>query len=176
MKQERHFVVDILFVLALFGVFAVSALVLVTIGADIYQKTVSDMNTNYDNRTAIAYITEKIRQSDCILSDGTPAVSIGTLEEIPALVLTDELDGEYYCTYLYLQDGWLRELYMRRGAYLGENMADAGKNILELESLSYEQTAPNLLHVVMRTPDGNFRRLALSLRCYERLQNSQERQ
>ena len=32
-KQEKHFIVDILFVLALFGVFAVSALALVTIGA-----------------------------------------------------------------------------------------------------------------------------------------------
>lgn len=166
MKQERHFVVDILFVLALFGVFAVSALVLVTIGADIYQHTVSDMNTNYDSRTAIAYITEKIRQSDCVLSDGTPAVSIGTLEQTPTLILTDELDGEYYCTYLYLHDGWLKELYMRQGAYLGEDMADAGKNILELESLSYEQTAPNLLRVTMCMPDGNAKALALSLRCH----------
>lgn len=166
MKQERHFVVDILFVLALFGVFAVSALVLVTIGADIYQHTVNDMNTNYDSRTAIAYITEKIRQSDCVLSDGTPAVSIGTLEQTPALILTDELDGEYYCTYLYLHDGWLRELYMRQGAYLGDNMEDAGKNILELESLSYEQAAPNLLRVTMCMPDGNTKALALSLRCH----------
>lgn len=166
MKQERHFVVDILFVLALFGVFAVSALVLVTIGADIYQHTVNDMNTNYDSRTAIAYITEKIRQSDCVLSDGTPAVSIGTLEQTPALILTDELDGEYYCTYLYLHDGWLRELYMRQGAYLGDNMEDAGKNILELESLSYEQAAPNLLRVTMCMPDGNTKDLALSLRCH----------
>lgn len=166
MKQERHFVVDILFVLALFGVFAVSALVLVTIGADIYQHTVNDMNTNYDSRTAISYITEKIRQSDCVLSDGTPAVSIGTLEQTPALILTDELDGEYYCTYLYLHDGWLRELYMRQGAYLGDNMEDAGKNILELESLSYEQAAPNLLRVTMCMPDGNTKALALSLRCH----------
>ena len=166
MIQERHFVVDILFVLALFGVFAVSALVLVTIGADIYQHTVNDMNTNYDSRTAIAYITEKIRQSDCVLSDGTPAVSIGTLEQTPALILTDELDGEYYCTYLYLHDGWLRELYMRQGAYLGDNMEDAGKNILELESLSYEQAAPNLLRVTMCMPDGNTKDLALSLRCH----------
>lgn len=166
MKQERHFVVDILFVLALFGVFAVSALVLVTIGANVYQHTVSAMNTNYDSRTAIAYITEKIRQSDCVLSDGTPAVSIGTLEQTPALILTDELDGEYYCTYLYLHDGWLRELYMRQGAYLGDNMEDAGKNILELESLSYEQAAPNLLRVTMCMPDGNTKALALSLRCH----------
>ena len=41
-NQEKHFIVDILFVLALFGVFAVSALALVTIGADVYQHTVEE--------------------------------------------------------------------------------------------------------------------------------------
>ena len=43
-NQEKHFIVDILFVLALFGVFAVSALALVTIGADVYQHTVEDIS------------------------------------------------------------------------------------------------------------------------------------
>ena len=61
-NQEKHFIVDILFVLALFGVFAVSALSLVTIGADVYQHTVEDMSVNYDSRTAVSYIMEKVRQ------------------------------------------------------------------------------------------------------------------
>ena len=45
-KQEKHFIVDILFVLALFGVFAVSALALVTIGADVYQHTECSTNNS----------------------------------------------------------------------------------------------------------------------------------
>ena len=52
------------FVLALFGVFAVSALALVTIGADVYQHTVEDMGVNYESRTAVSYIMEKVRQND----------------------------------------------------------------------------------------------------------------
>lgn len=63
-KQEKHYIVDILFVLALFGVFAVSALALVTIGADVYQHTVEDMGVNYESRTAVSYIMEKVRQND----------------------------------------------------------------------------------------------------------------
>ena len=62
-NQEKHFIVDILFVLALFGVFAVSALALVTIGADVYQHTVEDMGVNYESRTAVSYILEKVRQN-----------------------------------------------------------------------------------------------------------------
>ncbi|MCM1190756.1 MAG: DUF4860 domain-containing protein [bacterium] len=165
LKQEKHFVVDVLFVLALFGVFAISALVLVTVGADVYQHTVRDMSRNYDDRTAIAYITEKIRQSDGILSDGSYAVTLGSLEQQPALILTDELDGEEYCTYLYLHDGWLKELYIRRDSYIGDSLLNAGQNIIKLDALEYRQIDDELLSVSMTTPSGGTRQLYLSLHC-----------
>ena len=63
-NQEKRHIVDILFVLALFAVFAFSALVLVILGANIYKSTVSSMSRNFESRTAGSYITEKIRQSD----------------------------------------------------------------------------------------------------------------
>ena len=100
MKQEKHFIVDILFVLALFGVFAVSALSLVTIGADVYQHTVEDMSVNYESRTAVSYITEKVRQNDA-----ADSILLTTLENVPALCMVSQLDGDTYCTYLYLYDG-----------------------------------------------------------------------
>lgn len=157
--------VDILFVLALFGVFAVSALALITVGADVYQHTVQDMSRNYDDRTAIAYITEKIRQSDCILSDGSPAIAIGSLEQQQALVLTDEWEGEAYCTYLYLHDGWLKELYIRKNADIGNGILDAGQNIIKLEALEYRQLEDKLLSVSMTLSGGETRQLNLSLHC-----------
>mgnify|MGYP000271613250 FL=1 len=95
-KQEKHFIVDILFVLALFGVFAVSALALVTIGADVYQHTVEDMGVNYESRTAVSYIMEKVRQNDT-----TDSIFLTDLENVPALCMLSEIDEETYCTYLY---------------------------------------------------------------------------
>lgn len=165
MKQEKRFIVDILFVLALFGVFAVSALVLVTIGADVYRHTVQDMSNNYDARTAIAYVTEKVRQHNFLLSDDTPAVTLSTLSGEPALILTSEVDGQAYDTCLYYHEGYLKELYMRKGAYLGENVLDAGQNILELSGLTFESVSENLLSVTMTTSDGRERKLLLSIRC-----------
>lgn len=94
MKQERRFIVDVLFVLALFGVFAVSALVLVTIGADVYQHTVQDMNSNYETRTAVSYITEKVRQNDLTTADRESGVSLTTLDGQPALMLAQDIDDE----------------------------------------------------------------------------------
>lgn len=165
MKQERKFVVDILFVLALFGVFAISALVLVTIGADVYQHTVRDMSKNYDSRTATAYITEKVRRADARLEDGSRAVTIGDFVDTPALILTDEINGERFATYLYYHEGWLRELYIRENSYFGDEMLDAGQKILELDSLEYSQPDERLIHVNMMLPDQTSKTLYLSLKC-----------
>lgn len=165
-RQDKHFVVDILFVLALFGVFAVSALTVVTIGADVYQRTVQDMSRNYDTRTAVSYLTQKVRQADCLLPDGTPGVSLSRLSGCPALVLTEDIDGEAYCTWLYLHDGFLRELCIREGTSPGEDVLSAGQKILALSSLTLAQPEDNLLTVTMTLADGSSRELSLSLHCH----------
>lgn len=165
MKQEKRFIVDILFVLALFGIFAVSALVVVTIGADIYERTVQDMSSNYDSRTAISYVTEKVRRADCLLSDGTGAVSISDFSGEPALVLTSEQEGGRFSTLLYYHDGYLKELVMRDGADLGGDAASAGEKILELSALEFDFLSDNLLSVSMTLPDGETRQLYLTVRC-----------
>ena len=71
-KQQRH-IIDIFFVIALFCLFALSAIFLISIGADIYGKTVTNMEDNFNTRTALAYITEKVRQSD---KDGQISVDL----------------------------------------------------------------------------------------------------
>ena len=91
-KQEKHFIVDILFVLALFGVFAVSALALVTIGADVYQHTVEDMGVNYESRTAVSYIMEKVRQNDT-----ADSIFLTDLENVPALCMLSEIEKNFLC-------------------------------------------------------------------------------
>ena len=164
-KQEKHFIVDILFVLALFGVFAVSALIVVTIGADVYQHTVRDMSRNYDSRTAIAYISEKLRQSDAALEDGTPTIRLSSLSGQPALALRSEEEEGTFCTWLYLYDGYLRELYVREDADLGGSMLAAGEKILALSSLEYELVSDGLITVSMTLPDGQSVVLYLSVRC-----------
>ena len=108
-KQEKHFIVDILFVLALFGVFAVSALALVTIGADVYQHTVEDMGVNYESRTAVSYIMEKVRQNDT-----ADSIFLTDLENVPALCMLSEIDEETYCPYLYKRTFYAGRSFPRR--------------------------------------------------------------
>ena len=152
--QEKHFIVDILFVLALFGVFAVSALALVTIGADVYQHTVEDMSVNYDSRTAVSYIMEKVRQNDT-----ADSISLTTLEDVPALCMLSRIDDEAYCTYLYLYDGHLKELFMRAGTSLG------GTDIMELQDFTLSYAEDDLICVSLRTSSGEDHTFYIHMHC-----------
>ncbi len=158
--QEKHFIVDILFVLALFGVFAVSALALVTIGADVYQHTVEDMDVNYESRTAVSYIMEKVRQNDT-----ADSIFLTTLEDAPALCMLSEIDEDTYCTYLYYYEGHLKELFMRQGASLGGQLLPAGTDILELADLDFSYADDNLIRVSLQTPSGETHTFYIHVHC-----------
>ena len=160
MKQEKHFIVDILFVLALFGVFAVSALSLVTIGADVYQHTVEDMGENYESRTAVSYITEKVRQNDT-----ADSILLTTLEDVPALCMVSQPEGDTYCTYLYLYDGHLKELFMKQDASLGGRVLPAGTDIMKLDALTLEYAGDDLIRVFLQTPSGESHTFYIHIHC-----------
>lgn len=168
MNQERHFIVDILFVLALFGVFAVSALILTTVGAEVYRHTVDGMSDNYEVRTSAAYLTEKIHQYDSLLSDSGEEIDhnieISTLAGEPALALTQVTGGEEYLTYLYLHDGYLRELTVKSGNYLGEDTLSAGQEIMQLSGFHMKLLPNNLLSLEFITPDGESYEIYVAIR------------
>lgn len=146
--EKKHHIVDILFILALFCVFAVSALMLSVLGSNVYQKTVESMSENHSSRTAIAYITEKVRQNDVFDS-----VSITTLQGVDALALSQTVEDIPYCTYLYLHDGCLKELFVRTDIQVSSDLLTAGTEILEAEDFSLEQVTPSLLRFSLTPKD-----------------------
>ena len=62
--QRSSHIIDLLFVLSLFCVFTVCAFLVVSIGANVYRATAENMENTYSTRTALAYVTEKLRQHD----------------------------------------------------------------------------------------------------------------
>ncbi|MBP3604243.1 MAG: DUF4860 domain-containing protein [Lachnospiraceae bacterium] len=144
-KQEYH-VIDILFVIALLCIFALSSFFLISIGASIYSKTVTNMESNFNGRTAFAYITEKVRQSDA-----TGLVSVSKLDDIPALAITQEISGVSYITYLYQYEGHLKELTIRKDTPLP---ASAGQNIIPLSDFSLTHKNDHLLIFSFITADS----------------------
>lgn len=153
-KQQKH-IIDILFVLTLFGLFALSAIFLISVGADVYSKTVDHMDENFDTRTSMAYITEKIRQSD-----EAGAVSLGQLEGIDAIIITSQVGETQYRTYLYEHDGYLKELMCRRDIQLSP---EAGQNILAVSNFSVTQINDKLMNCQISVIGGQTYDLLISV-------------
>jgi len=137
-KHENRYMVDILFVIALFGTFAISALVVVTIGASVYQRTVNDMNYNFNSRTSFAYITEKLQQVA-----GEDDVAIDTFGDGDALVLKQDFNGEEYETYLYQNKGFLKELFVKKSEVSSVG-PEAGQEIIALKNMQIQTISKNL--------------------------------
>lgn len=153
-KQKNH-VVDLLFSLALFCVFAASALIIVIMGADVYQKSVNDMNRNSTIRTSLSYLSEKIHQNDA-----ENGIRIDQLNDLPSLVLTQNLNGEIYETWIYAYDGMLCEIMtdLENGF-----SPEEGQPILEIGSFSLEQNGSRIILTVSDT-QGNTSSLSVSPR------------
>jgi hypothetical protein len=155
-ENKRH-MIDILFVLSLFCVFAISSVVLILFGADIYKKTVSRMDSNYASRTSVAYITEKIRQSDQYDS-----IMIDDSQGYERLMMTQEIDGLTYATSLYEYDGYLYELFARTDIELP---IDAGQQVIAISGLKFELLSDSLLKIDYTDESDNAQTIYVSLHC-----------
>lgn len=140
-KENKH-IIDILFVLALFGIFVLSAVFLISIGANIYSATVKSMDNNFNSRTAVAYILEKVHQSD---EEGS--ITVGDFEEYPSLIISSYSNDKEYITYIYECEGALRELTVRSNVSLSPK---AGQKILDVDSFNISMGSDNLISCSIR--------------------------
>ena len=141
--KPRQHVVDILFVISLFCVFALSAIFLITVGASIYSRTMSNMGDNFSSRTAVAYMIEKVHQMD---EQGQ--VMVGSYDGIPCIELKFDVNGIEYATYMYEYDGYLTELTKRTDIDLDPEF---GQQIIRVNELKIVPVNDNLIHCVIKT-------------------------
>lgn len=136
MKENRGKMTQILALLTLTA-FALCLLLVLLMGASAYEALVDQAEAAYHRRTALQYVTTRVRQAE--------SVKIGVLEDCEALILAETLEDEVYTTHIYCHEGWLRELYAVPGAKLPPQ---AGEALLELKHFSLEQEG-NLLRVML---------------------------
>lgn len=136
-KSPRKHTVDILFVITLFAVFAISVMTLTGVGARVYESIVNRMDENFNSRTAFTYISNKVHQSD---ADGN--VTLGEFGGVEALIISEEIDNITYNTYLYYYDGYLKELFTRAGQNFDPKYGD---DILALEGFKAVKLTPSLI-------------------------------
>ena len=138
--------VAILVLCALFAVLAIGA---IATGVNAYTGTTALVESTNTSRTALAYISNQLRQYD-----SAGMVAVGRIFGEDALVLREiayGMDGEEYeyCTYIYCSGGWLRELYTEAGLE-GDMIPDAGTGLVALTSASFSEAAQGLIQVTVR--------------------------
>lgn len=135
--QARHkHAIDLIFPIALFFVFAVSSFSVLILAADIYASTTDRLSTNDENRTALSYISEKIRQND---SNG--AIDMVSVDGTDCLALSAVYNGTPCTTYIYVYDGCLKELFINDG--IPVSLKD-GRDIMQIASLSIDRLEDHL--------------------------------
>lgn len=139
--NERRHMVDVLFVLTLFCVFAVCSILLIAVGAKVYQNTLDSMDTHFTSTTSLSYITEKIRQND-----HSGQIAIEEFGGNNALLLLSEYNNEEYCTYIYSYAGQLKELFTKGDITLSP---EAGRNILEISEFSVVEIEDGLFEITL---------------------------
>lgn len=130
-RNRSGHIIDFLFPLVLFFVLALSALTVILFAANIYREVTETSSLNLSAWTALTYIREKIHQND-----QGEEITIGTFDGQEALVLAQTVGGQKYCTYIYVCEDELRELFAKEGAQVG---VSAGTTILTVQDFSMEE-------------------------------------
>ena len=106
MMKKRNVGFDVIAGLFLVCAFASSLFFTLAGGVRIYKDVSAVLASQYTSRTALGYITAKLHQSDA-----AGCVSLGVLGDVPAVVISETIDGEAYKTYVYCWEGYIMELF-----------------------------------------------------------------
>ncbi len=155
-RRFQSHTVDLLFTLSLFCVFAVCAFLVITMGVRVYRSTAQYLEDTYSARTALSYAAEKIRQHD---AEGQ--VALTQLDGRNAILLTDEIEGSLYETYLYPDGEYICELVVRQGTEVSPSM---GQQVLRADGFSIEDLGDGFLKLSAPDSKGKTYTFLLHLR------------
>ena len=142
-SKRNKSIIDFMFIIALFGAFAITGLFVILFGAKVYQNTVARMDANYASRTALSYVTEKIRAHDYANSDND-AISMESVNGQSVLMLKDVVNDRTFITYLYVDEGYLKEFTADENYDFKYNQ---GTQIIKVKKFAIEQIKDALYSV-----------------------------
>ena len=145
MEKKKHYV-DIIFIVVLVGLFALSSVMLALLGVNVYRT--SSTGTNGQNLdTASLYFAQKVRQCE-----DKSKVRIEDLEAgVPALVMGSRSGGKDLETWFYVYEDALKEVTVLEGNKVAP---EYGQEIMEMQSVDFRVSGDDLLQVVMTDKDG----------------------
>lgn len=143
LNNKRAIKMDSVFVIALFTMFAITAFLLILIGAKQYQHTADAMDANYESRTISSYLTEKLRQND-----NSGNVYISQLEGVDALAIETTQNDITYVTYIYYYNDALREIVVNESSVFS---LETGQEIIKTGGFHAKMVRDDLIQITITT-------------------------
>lgn len=136
----------------LFVLFAFLTLIVIFFGANTYRGIAARMEQNYGSRTALAYLTNKVRQHD-----EAGMIRVTEQDGISILELGEIIEGGRYATRIYCRDGMICELFTKQGSSVS---LEAGQEIVEAQALEFAEVDGGL--TITLTGEGGTKSVFLS--------------
>ena len=121
-------------------------LLLLLSAAEVYQSSVEGTEENYQLRTTMSYLTTKLRQHD-----SNDQISTGTIAGLPAVCLKDTISEKDYTTYIYLEDGELKELFAASDLQADPMMGTSLTSMDSFDEGDRRRSVSDLAHRRLRT-------------------------
>ena len=131
--------IDTIFVLIVFSTFAISVLIVLMLGANIYRNINENSREDEAEQTALSYIWTKAKNFD-----NADSIRVDTFNGNPALYIREHFGGTEFNTIIYHYDGWLYELFSE--AALTFSPTD-GIRIVKVDDLSFEAIDDGLIRM-----------------------------
>ena len=128
MGKKKHSV-NIMFTILLLGIFALTAIFVAVMGAKVYANSADKLQANFDTRTSIVYLSEKIRT--CPGDD----YQVREVNGSTALVLSENIGGQVYESWVFVVSDKLCETTVARGDTVFPGVA---QQIMSLKSFHAE--------------------------------------
>lgn len=143
-KKSKSYSFDMIFAAMLFCFFTVISLLLVGVGSSVYRNTQAAFEEDYVLRTALSYVSGKIRYNS------VSSCSTDIIGETEVLIFSETVDNRDYETLIYYFDGALCEQYI-----LAENNVSLsnGTKIVEPDSFTFELSKEGVLHLNVTASD-----------------------
>ncbi|MCL1989175.1 MAG: DUF4860 domain-containing protein [Firmicutes bacterium] len=156
-RNRRH-IVDVLFTLALFCVFAAASLIVVFIGAEVYRNAVNRIDTGFEVNTTLMFVSTNIRQRDSY-----NAVRIDEIEGHHALVLQQDIGEQTFETWIFHYDGALREIFINAENRTVLALA-AGQHLVNVYYFDIELVEDRLVAITVGSESGYSAQMLVGLR------------
>lgn len=160
-KQKSIQHVDILCALALFLVFSVCSLILVTIGANNYKGILGEINRGFNTSASLHYVTNKLHSYDM---EGY--IEISEIMDTKVIILNEDLSSSGYHTIIYCYDGALYELMkLKSQTFIVGN----GERLIPVDDFTFSINSDSTIQLIAKDSSSQLMTTTVALKAVKLL-------